>query len=105
MDLYNKPVKTRCVAADALIESEPCYVYWLLVSVTTYLTPGHVYIRDGFEATAPVVAHVYDAIGQHYLFIPPFKCSTGLFIDVDAAITCVSIGYLPVEVVTGKERQ
>lgn len=103
--LYEKPVRTRCLAVSGVVEKEPCYVYWMHVSVTSYLTAGHVYVRDGTDGTGSVEAHVYDAIGQPYLFTPPFKCKTGLYVEVGTGITCVTIGYLPVEVVEGKERE
>ena len=104
MDLYGKPVRTFVGGGDALVSSEPVYIYWVSFGGDIG-EDGSVILIDGTDENGSVVWRSTYYNGRHYPFFPPMKTGMGLYVDVDtAAVKNWTVGYLPVEVVEGSER-
>ena len=88
-DLENSDVKS----ADTLIKSGGGYVYWLTVSDSADLA---IELNDSLDNSG-VDRWAFDlpASGYaHFIFDPPIKFDTGIYLNV-STITCkVTIGYI-----------
>ena len=91
-------VVSRFGIANKLFESEPTLVYWLTVTPKAVATIGLIKIRDGTDVTGAIKWQAETGVVIHFLFSPPIRCATGLFIEVPADIDLYTVGYLPEEV-------
>ncbi len=88
-DLENSGVKS----ADNLIKSGGGYVYWFTVSDTAALA---IELNDSTDDSGTDLWAIdlpADAYA-HFIFDPPIKFSTGIYLDVSTATCKVTIGYI-----------
>ena len=92
--MTEKVCETYVGTADKAVTDVPTLVYWAWLEPATLATEGTLAIRDGFSASDEERARIVDAYGYPRLFNPPLRCAHGLFMDMDAAVTSYTVGYI-----------
>ncbi len=87
-DLKNSGV----ISGDTLIKSGGGYVYWLSVSDTAALEIGLNDSTDNSGSDLWSINLPADGYG-HFIFDPPIKFSTGIYLDVSTGTCKVTVGY------------
>lgn len=79
----------------ALIQKDPCEIWWITVSEETSGTKGLIQIYDGFDANGKLRWQLEPGYSRNYNFIPPIPCDMGIYVVNDANIASYTIGYRP----------
>jgi len=100
--MYDKPVQTDVATADKAITDEPTILYWAMLEPATLGAKGTLKIRDGHSTSDKEVARIVTGDGRPFNFYPPIRLASGLYCDIDAAVTSYTVGYLFERIVKGE---
>lgn len=81
------------LSTNTLIKSGAGYVYWLTVSDTAALAIELNDSTDNGGTDKWALDIPADGYG-HFIFDPPIKCDTGIYLDVSTATCKVTVGYV-----------
>ena len=64
----------------ALIQKDPCEIWWITVSPETLGGVGSLKIYDGFDAGGKLRFQLESGYARQHNFIPPIPCDQGIYI-------------------------
>lgn len=79
----------------ALIQKDPCEIWWIIISPQGLGTQGLLQIYDGFDAGGKLELQIESGYSRQHNFIPPIPCDQGIYIVNDAHVASYTIGYRP----------
>lgn len=88
-------LRTAYTAIDRRVDVGAGFVYWALLASSTTKTVA--YLRDGSGITGDILAQLRTVADDSRLFLfdPPLPYWMGLFLDVDASVGGLAVGYRP----------
>jgi len=93
--MRDRLIATFVGSASALIQRQPCKVYWITVSPGTLATQAGIEIYDGFDIGGRKAWRVDTGQAIHVVFDPPINCETGVYIRAVDTLKSYTVGYAP----------
>jgi len=88
-----KLINTYVGTDDRLVQKEPSYIYWLVLSPKTIGTAAEIRIYDGFSTGGKEVFRIKLAYSRNVNFQPPINCEQGIYVECVDAFDSYTIAY------------
>jgi len=92
-NLTEKLIATYVGSDDRLVQKEPSWVYWLVLSPKTIGTAAELRIYDGYDTSGKEIFRVKLAYSRNINFSPPLNCEQGIYIECVDAFNSYTVAY------------